>query len=251
MGSWYKQIVGKLTFAEVFPGLTHDTEVCRLDAERERLAREYEAADGALLNQLADHLRNDGSGRWSEYIKYRDLPGHTTPHERMKIAAGLHVPVVRFDRMAAHRFTHCRDCGCFLPQCACDKTGPACQYCGSRYTKPDEIVGDWIHCLTCSLEGEPAEAQHLPDEEAEQAAVHAERVRLERGRIKREYDATDGVVVDAWQVKAGDAVLHQLFGRGTVRSVAFNGDGLNAEVSFETGGRKVLDTTYARLKVLR
>jgi len=125
---WYKTLVAKLTLTDVMPSLAHDTEVCRLDAERERLAREYEAADGAVLRKIAQHLKNDGSGRWSEYVRYRTLPGATTPHERMDIAKGQSVDVVRFDSAAVYQFTHCPDCGNLLPKCICPTEKEIAQY---------------------------------------------------------------------------------------------------------------------------
>ena len=118
-GNWYKETVARLQLLEVLPGLARETEVCRLDAERERLAREYEAADGALLRQIAAHLKNDGSGNWSRYIRDRRLPGQTTPHERMRISRGMHVDVMRFDRAAVYDQTHCFDCRELRYRCVC------------------------------------------------------------------------------------------------------------------------------------
>lgn len=119
MGNWYKQLVANLTLADVMPELARDTEVCRLDAERERLAREYLAADGMLLRRIAAHLRNDGSGRWSDYIKKRVFPGGATPNERMHLSMGRQVDVVRFDRAAVTKFTRCPACDELLPKCSC------------------------------------------------------------------------------------------------------------------------------------
>lgn len=143
---WYKQRVASLTLTDVLPELAHDTAVCRLDAERERLAREYEAADGALLRQIAAHLKNDGSGRWSRYVKARGRSGETTLHERMRIAQGLPVDVMRFNREMVYDLTHCPDCGGFLPSCACkhQQSGEyTCRECRQVVTMPC-VLRAWL-----------------------------------------------------------------------------------------------------------
>ncbi|HEV8191981.1 MAG TPA: ATP-dependent helicase, partial [Ktedonobacterales bacterium] len=50
------------------------------------------------------------------------------------------------------------------------------------------------------------------------------------------------------QLKPGDTVIHRLFGRGTVLSVAENGGSTTVEVLFETMGKKALDTAFAKLE---
>lgn len=144
--NWYKKRVASLQLSDVLPELAHDTAVCRLDAERERLAREYEAADGALLRQIATHLKHDGSGRWSRYIKARGRSGFTTLHERMRIAEGQAVDVVRFDRESVRSFTHCGDCGLLLSTCNCEHQSSGeytCRECRQIVTMPC-VLRAWL-----------------------------------------------------------------------------------------------------------
>jgi DNA helicase-2/ATP-dependent DNA helicase PcrA len=56
------------------------------------------------------------------------------------------------------------------------------------------------------------------------------------------------LAVEPSPLKAGDTVIHRLFGRGTVLDVTESGGSTTVDVLFETKGKKTLDTAFANLQ---